>query len=84
MLGLTRLTECTPISYADISAIQHSAYRDYVRQDRLSLVRCKLVVFQPAQNNTELLMLLISLSRSSLRRDIFSAYHAWTGHMGIY
>jgi hypothetical protein len=82
-LLLQRLTAGAPFSRADILSL-HSAYRDYVRQDRLSLVDRKLVVFQPVQNNTEMIMLIIV--PASLRRDIFSAYHATpaTGHMGIY
>ena len=82
-LLLDRLSSNTPISKHDLLSI-HSAYRDYIRQDRLSLLDGKLVVFQPVQNNQELLMLIIV--PLSLRRDIFSAYHASpsTGHMGIY
>ena len=40
-LLLARLAECTAISRANISSI-HSAYRDYVRRDRLSIVEGKL------------------------------------------
>ena len=82
-LLLQRFKTSDPFSRSDINSL-HSAYRDYVRQDRLSLVEGKLVVFQPVQNNTEMLMLIIV--PLSLRRDIFSAYHASpsTGHMGIY
>ncbi len=78
-----RLSTATPFSKSDITTL-HSAYRDYIRQDRLSLLDGKLVVFQPVQNNTEMLMLIVV--PLSLRRDIFSAYHASpsTGHMGIY
>jgi len=78
-----RLSSSCPFSKPDILAL-HSAYRDYIRQDRLSLLDGKLVVFQPVQNNQELLMLIIV--PLSLRRDVFSAYHASpsTGHMGIY
>jgi hypothetical protein len=77
------LSSSSPFTKADISALS-SAYRDYVRQDRLSLLDGKLVVFQPVQNNKEMLMLIIV--PLFLRRDIFSAYHASpsTGHMGIY
>jgi hypothetical protein len=82
-LLLARLSAPSPFTKADFSAL-NSAYRDYIRQDRLSLFEGKLVVFQPVQNNKELLMLIIV--PLSLRRDIFSAYHASpsTGHMGIY
>ena len=82
-LMLQRLTKNTPFSTADTNSL-HPSYRDYIRRDRLSLVEGKLVVFQPVQNNTEMLMLIIV--PISLRRDIFSAYHATpsAGHMGIY
>jgi hypothetical protein len=82
-LLLDRLSSSSPFSKLDLSAL-NSAYRDYIRQDRLSLLDGKLVVFQPVQNNKELLMLIIV--PLSLCRDIFSAYHASpsTGHMGIY
>jgi hypothetical protein len=82
-LLLDRLSSSSPFTKVDISALS-PAYRDYVRQDRLSLLDGKLVVFQPVQNNKEMLMLIIV--PLSLRRDIFSAYHASpsTGHMGIY
>jgi hypothetical protein len=82
-LMLKRLSSSTPFSKADISTL-HYAYRDYIRQDRLALHDGKLVVFQPVQNNSEMLMLIVV--PLSLRRDIFSAYHASpsTGHMGIY
>ena len=62
----------------------HTAYHDYILQDRISIVDHQLVVFQPVQNNSELLMLIVV--PLSLRRDIFSAYHATpaTGHMGLY
>jgi hypothetical protein len=80
---LQRLTKNTPFSTADTNSL-HPSYRDYIRPDRLSLVKGKLVVFQPVQNNTEMLMLIIV--PISLRRDTFSAYHATpsAGHMGIY
>jgi hypothetical protein len=82
-LLLERLSSSSKFEKFDIASL-HSAYRDYVRQDRLSLLDGKLVVYQPVQNNKELLMLIIV--PVSLRRDIFSAYHASpsTGHMGIY
>ena len=62
----------------------HACYREYIRENRISMVEGKLVVFQPVQNNSEMLMLIVV--PSSLRRDIFSAYHASpsSGHMGIY
>jgi hypothetical protein len=48
------------------------------------VVEGKLVVFQPVQNNQEMLMLIVV--PLSLRRDIFSACYASpsAGHMGIY
>ena len=81
-LLLARLSSSTPFSKSDISEV-HSACRDYIRQDRVSLFEGKLVVYQPVQNNQEMLMLIIV--PLSLRRDIFSAYHVSpsTGHMGI-
>jgi hypothetical protein len=60
------------------------AYREYIRENRIAITDAKLTVFQPCQNNTDMLMLIIV--PLSLRRDIFSAYHASpsTGHMGVY
>ena len=78
-----RLSSSSPFSKPDISKL-HFAYRDYIRQDRLSLLDGKIVVYQPVQNNKEMLLLIVV--PSPLRRDIFSAYHASpsTGHMGVY
>jgi hypothetical protein len=78
--SLSSSSKFTKTNLSDLN----SAYRDYIRQDRLSLFEGKLVVYQPVQNNQEMLMLIIV--PLSLRRDIFSAYHASppTGHMGIY
>jgi hypothetical protein len=78
-----RLSSSSPFTKPDLSAV-HSAYCDYIRRDRISIVEGKLVVFQPVQNNQEMLMLIVV--PLSLRRDIFSAYHASpsAGHMGIY
>jgi hypothetical protein len=62
----------------------HSAYRDYICRDCIALVNHRLVVFQSVQNNQELLMLIVV--PASLRRSVFSAYHASpaAGHMGVY
>jgi hypothetical protein len=82
-LMLQWLTKTTSFSTANTNSL-HPSDRDHIRRDRLSLVKGKLVVFQPVQNNTEMLMLIIV--PVSLRHDIFSAYHATpsAGHMGIY
>jgi hypothetical protein len=70
-------------SRTDLSQV-HSAYRDYIRQELIAVVDQRLVVFQPVQNNTERLMLIVV--PRSLLRDIFSAYHATpiAGHMNVY
>jgi hypothetical protein len=65
-----RLSSSSPITKPDLSAIK-SAHHDHVRRDRIFLVEGELVVFQPVQNNPEMLMLIVV--PLSLRRDMFSA-----------
>jgi hypothetical protein len=70
-------------SLTDLSQV-HSTYCDYIRQEHIAIVDQRIVVFQPVQNNTERLMLIVVLQ--SLRREVFSAYHTApiAGHMGVY
>jgi hypothetical protein len=82
ILSLLAAKITTPLTKATIAVA--TAYREYLREDRISLADGKLVVFHPVQNNTEFLMLIVV--PSSLCHDVFSAYHASpsAGHMGVY
>jgi hypothetical protein len=58
-----------------------SAYRPYLRDNRMQLLHGKLVALQPVSNRSQVLALIVV--PASLRRHLFSAYHASpvTGHM---
>jgi hypothetical protein len=81
---LQHLQSKSSFSRTDLSQVLHSAYCDYIRQERIAIVDQRLVVLQPVQNNTEQLMLIAV--PQSLCRGVFSAYHATpiAGHMGVY
>jgi hypothetical protein len=61
-----------------------SQYRDYLRQNSISMLNGKLVLQQALDHHARTLTLTIV--PTALRRDIFSAYHAspTAGHMGVY
>ena len=58
-----------------------SAYRPFLRDNRMCMMNGKLVAMQPVSNRSQVLALIVA--PLSLRRHLFSAYHASpvTGHM---
>jgi hypothetical protein len=58
-----------------------SAYRRFLRDNRMRMMNGKLVAMQPVSNHSQVLALIVA--PLSLRRHLFSAYHARpvTGHM---
>jgi hypothetical protein len=66
-----------------LSAV-HAQFRDHLRTESIALVHDRLVLYLKLASEGKQLMLIVV--PQSLRRDIFSAYHAapTAGHMGPY
>ena len=70
-------------SKKDLSAV-HAQFWDHLRTESIALVHDRLVLYLKLPSNGKQLMLIVV--PQSLRRNIFSAYHAapTAGHMGPY